>query len=158
MRSGAWLAALGALAFTVPPLLPAQGVPNLSGTWAMQADQSDFGPMPAPSARRDVIDHQEPKLTIRRTVTTAQGESSSDLVYVVDGKPYKNMAGPTEVTSTLHWDGRVLVMESVAVTPQGEIQITDRYTLSEDGKTLTVQRTFSVQGQQIPQTLVFARQ
>ena len=150
-------AALAALLLAVP-VLAAQGVPNLSGTWVLQADKSDFGQMPGPTARQDVIDHQEPKLTVQRTVTGPQGETMANLAYVVDGNPHKNMAGPTEVTSTLRWEGAVLVMSSVAAGAQGEVQITDRYSLSEDGKTLTQERTFSFQGQELRQTMVLARQ
>jgi hypothetical protein len=43
-------------------------------------------------------------------------------------------------------------------TPQGAATITDRYTLSADGKTLTQARTIAVQGQEIPQTLVLTKQ
>src|SRR6185436_8519115 len=115
-----------------------QAVPNLSGTWVMQADKSSFGQMPAPSGRTDVITHQEPKLTVKRTVVSGGVEQGSDLVFAVDGKPWKNMVGANEITSTLKWEGQTLVMVSTLTSPQGEITITDRYTLSEDGKTLNL--------------------
>jgi hypothetical protein len=136
----------------------AQSVPNLSGTWVLQVDKSDFGQGPAPTSRTDVIDHQEPKLLIKRTIVNASGSTSSDLVYAVDGKPYKNTVGPNELTSTLKWDGATLVMTSQASTPQGEFTITDRYSLSADGKTLTQARVFAAQGQEIPQTMILAKQ
>jgi hypothetical protein len=106
-----------------------------------------------------VIEHQEPKLTIKRTVlTTAAGESILNLVYAVDGKPHKNMAGPSELTSLLSWEGRTLVTVSTLETGQGQATITDRLTLSEDGKTLTQQRTLSMQGQEAKQTMVMVKQ
>ena len=153
-------AALLAIAIAVPAVSAAQQVPNLSGTWVLQADKSDFGMIAAPQSRTDVIEHQEPKLTIKRTVvTTVAGESTLNLVYVVDGKPHKNMAGPTELTSTLSWEGRTLVTVSTVATDQaGQMTITDRFTLSEDGKTLTQQRTLSAQGQEAKQTMVLAKQ
>lgn len=135
-----------------------QNVPNLSGTWIMQADKSDFGPIGGPSSRTDVIEHQEPRLTIKRTVVSAAGETASTLVYAVDGKPYKNTAGPSELTSTLKWDGQVLVMVTLTTLPQGEVTITDRYTLSADGKTLTQARTLSLGGQEAAQTIVLIKQ
>ena len=159
MRSMRAAAALLAIAIAVPAVSAAQ-VPNLSGTWVLQADKSDFGMIAAPQSRTDVIEHQEPKLTIKRTVvTTVAGESTLNLVYVVDGKPHKNMAGPTELTSTLSWEGRTLVTVSTVATDQtGQMTITDRFTLSEDGKTLTQQRTLSAQGQEAKQTMVLAKQ
>jgi hypothetical protein len=159
MRSMRAAAALLAIAIAVPAVSAAQQVPNLSGTWVLQADKSDFGMIPAPQSRTDVIEHQEPKLTIKRTVvTTAAGESILNLVYAVDGKPHKNMAGPSELTSTLSWEGRTLVTVSTLETDQGQATITDRLTLSEDGKTLTQQRTLSMQGQEAKQTMVMVKQ
>jgi hypothetical protein len=150
------LAAFAGLALATPAA--AQSVPNLSGTWTLQVDKSSFGMIPGPQSRTDVIDHQEPKLTIKRTIVSAAGETASNLVYAVDGKPYKNMVGESELTSTLKWEGQTLVMVSTVTTPQGEVTITDRYTLSTDGKTLTQARTILVQGQEIPQTMVLAKQ
>jgi hypothetical protein len=159
MRSMRAAAALLAIAFAIPAVSAAQQVPNLSGTWVLQADKSDFGMMPSPQSRTDVIEHQEPKLTIKRTVlTTAAGESILNLVYAVDGKPHKNMAGPSELTSLLSWEGRTLVTVSTLETGQGQATITDRLTLSEDGKTLTQQRTLSMQGQEAKQTMVMVKQ
>jgi hypothetical protein len=159
MRSMRAAAALLAIAFAVPAVAAAQQVPNLSGTWVLQADKSDFGMMAAPQSRTDVIEHQEPKLTIKRTVvTTAAGESQVSLVYAVDGKPHKNMAGPSELTSTLSWEGRTLVTVSTLDTQQGQATITDRLTLSEDGKTLTQERTLSIGAQEAKQTMVLVKQ
>lgn len=139
----------------------AQGasVPNLSGTWVLQVDKSDFAGMQAPTSRTDVFDHQEPKLTIKRSVTANGQEATSNLVYVIDTKPYKNMVGPNELTSTLHWEGPALVSVSTVQDPQaGEVTITDRYELSQDGKTLTQRRTLSAQGREAIQTLVLVKQ
>ena len=158
MRFASSVAAVAVLAAAAPGVSQAQTVPNLTGTWVLQLDKSDFGMMPGPQSRTDVIDHQEPKLTIKRTATSAAGETTASLVYEVDGKPYKNLVGPSEVTSTLKWEGGILVMASTISTPQGDVTITDRYTLSADGQTLTQARTLSLQGQEASQTFVLAKQ
>jgi hypothetical protein len=149
-----------AAAFVAGTAAPAcaQKPPSLSGTWVMQPDKSDFGPVPRPESRTDVIDHKEPRLTIKRTITAAGTETTSNLVYTIDGKPYKNMVGETEVTSTLNWDGQTLVMVSTVPGPQGQVTITDRFTLAADGKTMTQARTYSAQGEELKQTMVLARQ
>lgn len=136
----------------------AQSVPNLSGTWVLDAAKSDFGMMPAPSGRTDVIDHKEPALTINRTVVTPNGEVKTALAYAVDGKPHVNKAGTNEISSVLSWEGAVLVMVSTIETPNGQAILTDRYSLSEDGKALTQRRTISAQGQEMAQTIVLAKQ
>lgn len=152
------LVTLTAMALAMPAGLVAQDKPNFSGTWVLQTDKSDYGMMPPPMSRTDIIDHQEPKITIKRTATTAEGENKLDLVYAVDGKPWKNQAGPQEVSSTLHWEGQELVVVSEVDTPQGLATLTDRWSLSADGKTLTQTRTISIQGQELKQTMVLAKQ
>ena len=136
----------------------AQSVPNLTGTWVLDVSRSDFGMMPAPAGRTDVIDHKEPALVIKRTTTTPNGEVASTLTYAVDGKPYVNKAGNNDISSVLKWEATTLVVVSTAQTPNGEATITDRFSLSGDGKTLTQQRAISIQGQELAQTMVLAKQ
>lgn len=150
MRS---LLALTALALTAVPLA-AQAHPDLSGTWVLSIEKSQFGAAPAPQSRTDVIDHKDPALTIARTQVTPAGEVTSNLVFAVDGQPHRNKLGQGEMTSVLTWEGEELVMSSTLPTPQGEVTIVDRYRVSEDGKTLTQHRRLSVAGQEFEQTLV----
>jgi hypothetical protein len=150
------VALIAALAVAVPA--PAQTAPNLSGTWVLQVDKSDFGPFPAPQSRTDVIDHQEPRITITRTAVTQNGEVRFNLAFAVDGKPHKNVVNGNELTSTLRWDGPVLVIVSTTSTPQGDVTLTDRWSLSDDGKTLTQARTLEAGGQSLEQSAVFAKQ
>ena len=150
--------ALLTLALAVPALAGAQDVPNLSGTWVLQADKSDFGMMPAPTSRTDVITHKEPSLVIKRSISMAQGDVTTELTFGVDGKPWKNTSMGNEMSSTLKWDGKVLVVVSSVSTPQGDATITDRFTLSDDGKTLTQARVIAIQGQEIAQRMVLVKQ
>jgi hypothetical protein len=137
----------------------AQSAPDFSGTWRLVPERSDFGGGPAAISRTDVIEHREPRLAIRRTISNP-GETpvTATLTYAVDGKPYTNEIGGSSVTSTLAWDGPVLVMKSTVPTPQGDAELTDRFTLSANGDTLTMRRAIAVQGQELSQTMVFARQ
>ena len=43
-------------------------------------------------------------------------------------------------------------------TTQGPATLTDRWSLSADGKTLTQTRTINIQGQELKQTMVLAKQ
>lgn len=158
MRPILTTALLGALLAAAPAAARAQQVPNLSGTWVLQADKSDFGPIPGPTSRTDVIDHQEPKLNIKRTTVQNGTEVVGNLVFGIDGKEYKNTMGSQELTSTLKWDGAVLVVSTNTSMQGADVALLDRYSLSADGKTLTQDRTISVQGQQLSQKLVFAKQ
>ena len=126
----------------------------------LQTDKSDFGMMPGPTSRTDVITHAEPKLTIKRSLESEQtGKVTSDLVYAIDGKEWKNTtADGNELRSTLKWDGAVLVVTSQITTPNGDATITDRFSLSSDGKTMTQDRVISIQGQELTQKMVLAKQ
>jgi hypothetical protein len=151
--------ALLALPFAALTPVWAQAVPNLTGTWVMAADKSDFGPMPAPKVRTDVVDHKEPNLTIKRSLSGPDGAPVSvDLKYAVDGKTYTNTTPQGDIKSTLKWDGKTLVVTSQVPTPNGDAEVTDRFSLSDDGKTLTQNRTIAVQGQEIKQTVVLIKQ
>ena len=151
--------ALLALPFAAIAPARAQAVPNLTGTWVMAADKSDFGPMPAPKVRTDVIDHKEPNLIIKRSLSGPDGAPVAvDLKYAVDGKAYTNTTPQGDISSTLKWDGKDLMVTSQVPTPNGAAEVTDRFSLSDDGKTLTQNRTISVQGQEIKQTIVLIKQ
>lgn len=149
---------LSLLVSAAPQHAAAQAKPDFSGTWVLDLTKSDFGMMPAPTSRRDVIDHKEPALSIVRTQNSANGEATANLVYKVDGQPHVNDAAGQQVTSTLAWEGTTLVITSNLTLPQGEILIVDRMTLSDDGKTMNSHRTLSVQGQEFVQTSVLTKQ
>lgn len=147
------LAVLTALALTAAPLA-AQTHPDLSGTWVLSIEKSQFSGLPAPQSRTDVIDHKDPALTIARTQVTPAGEVTTNLVFAADGQPHTNALGQGEMTSVLTWEGEELVMNSTLPTAQGDVTIVDRYRLSADGKTLTQHRKLLVPGQEFEQTLV----
>ena len=145
---------LSLLVSAAPQSAAAQAKPDLSGTWVLDPSQSDFGMMPSPTSRTDVIEHQEPALTIHRT----NGDVTVHLAYRVDGQPHVNDANGQQVTSSLAWDGMVLVITSNLTVPQGEVLIVDRMALSEDGMTINSQRTLSIGGQEMVQTMVLRKQ
>jgi hypothetical protein len=129
--------------------------PNFSGTWVLDRSRSDppggfgGGRGGGPMANAEVvliIEHQEPTLKITRLVKTPQGDRTQELVYTTDGKENKNpgMRG-AEVKSKSKWDkGKLVTKASQTIeTPQGtvDLEITEIRSLSEDGKTLTVETT-----------------
>ena len=126
----------------VPTAARAQQAPNLSGTWELDASQSNFGMMPPPQKATVVIEHQEPTLKVTRTTVTARGERTTSETFTTDGKESKN-AGPmgNEYTSVLKWDGVVLTNTSKRQMQGNEIDISERWTVAPDGKTLTIART-----------------
>ena len=111
----------------------AQDQPNFSGTWELQVAKSEFGPLPAPESQVSVIDHKEPKLQIKVTSKTAQGEQISTRNLTTDGEENTNQVGSNTWKSKTRWEEKVLVTESNFELQGNKIRIKDRWTLSGDG-------------------------
>ena len=117
--------------------------PNFSGEWKMNAAKSNFGPMPAPESRTDKIDHKDPSLKLTSTFTTPQGERTREWSCTTDGKECENAMGQVSFKSSTKWDGGNLVVDSKGSFSNNEVQIKEKWSLSEDGKTLTIERHLS---------------
>jgi len=147
------------LAVFLPAIAQDTTKPNFSGIWNLDPDKSSFGPVTPPMAAQYVIRHIGAKLEFdyiqdgRRTRTelTADGEER-----VTDS----NEDGDTLTRS--YWNGRTLVNES-RVKPRGlkqtpSVRWTSRWSLSGDGKELTIQRHIDSGEQGIDQKVVFIKQ
>jgi len=139
-------------------LAQAQSKPNFSGPWKVNNSKSDFGPMPAPQSSTSKIDHKEPNLKIATTWVGDQGERTFEFSYTTDGKENTNSFGNVEFKSKATWEGSTLLIASKGGTDSGEFTMKDKWSLSEDGKTLTVVRAFSGPMGEATQTLVHEKQ
>jgi ABC-type oligopeptide transport system substrate-binding subunit len=114
--------------------------PNFSGVWKANIAKSDFGPMPAPIGASSKIDHQDPHLKLVGTEVREEGERTFEMNISTDGAQTTNRIGPLTLTTKARWEGSTLLVDSKASTDDGEVAIKDQWSLSEDGKTLTVVR------------------
>src|ERR1035441_7364315 len=134
-----------------------QTKPNLNGVWMMDPARSDFGTGPASESRLDKIGLDGVNLKDTITQKLRHGdESTYDMIYTIDGKESTNHGRGNLVKSTARWEGHELVIDSkVFALRQAAIQ--DRWSLSADGKTITLRRhmTGAVTAEQ---TLIFDRQ
>ena len=121
--------------------------PDLSGTWQIDRAKSDFGLFgDRPLAKADstlVVEHREPELKIRRTLSLGGREEVKEFAYYTDGRGETNQAtlGVGEVKSKTRWDGDRVVCEA-RITRRGqggpyELEVTQRWQVSAGGKTLT---------------------
>ena len=141
---GAGSAAMAAPAAAAAPATAAMShaggtPPNLSGTWKLSLTKSDFGQIPGPVSQIDTIEHNEPTVKIAVNQKGGMmGDTSYESAVTTDGKPSTSsgMAG-SMVTSTAHWDGAALVVDSSTSFQGTDVKIKDHFTLSDDGKTLT---------------------
>lgn len=151
--------AAAALVAVAPSAARAQQAPNLSGTWEMDAAQSDFGMMPGPTKSTLVIEHKDPALKVVATQVTPRGERTATNSYTTDGKESKNTGGMgNEVVSTLKWDGAVLTNAAKTQMQGAEVAINERWTVGPDGKTLTIARTVQSPMGEMQMKVVYLKQ
>ncbi len=132
--------------------------PDFSGEWKMNPAKSDFGAMPAPTSMLQKVTHNEPELKVVSSQVGERGEFTSEASYTTDGKECINRTRMGERKSTLRWDGDMLVIESKMDFQGNALTIADKWTLSEDGKTLTINRLFSSSMGEGEATIVLEKQ
>ena len=131
-----------AVLFSLAAVLLAMAKPNFSGSWKLNVSKSDFGQMPAPDSATYKIVHEDPKLRNSVKQSSQAGEFEFEASYTTDGKECVNQMFGNDFKSTLKWDGDALLIESTGHFGDNDITINEKWTLSEDGKTITIARTF----------------
>ena len=112
--------------------------PNFSGEWKMNAAKSNFAPLPQPDRLvRKIVQHDS-HLKIKTTQFGQQREIVTDLAYTTDGAECKNVIRGQQFTGNARWDGDTLSIESKRAVQGMEIVQTERWTLSADGRTMTI--------------------
>ncbi len=118
----------------------AQAHPDFSGTWTLDAAKSDQmgggrmgGGAPAP-------------MTVKQTATeltqeVTRGGRTMTTVYKLDGSESVNRTGRGESKSTAQFDGGKLVIKTAMEGPNGPMATTATWSLSADGKELTIVRS-----------------
>ncbi len=115
--------------------------PEVTGTWALDAAKSDFGPAPVPTDLVVTITGKAPDYQIHQT---GAGQPDMDLKFSTSGQPVTNQVGGAKMTSTHRWEGDVITGEVALDTPDGtRITFKDRITYSPDGKVMTTERTIN---------------
>ena len=132
----------------------AQAAANLTGVWKLNLAKSDFGPAPPPDSMTRTINHNDPSLQMSTFQKGAQGEVTTEVKYTTDGKMAENKGSK----GSAKWDGDKLVIDSVRQNQETEIKFHDVYSLSADGKVLTVNTHLAVPQGEFDLTLVFEKQ
>ena len=149
------LATLGAAA----PRVARLAHPDYSGTWNLDAAKSE-GPMNPTSATLKVT-QTDKTVTVDRTVSANGMTRSSTSVYNLDGSTSKNtvnaMGSTVEFSSTVEWNGDVMVIKTTAPIGPG-FSSTERWTLSDDKKTLVIAGDAVIGPQTVSNKQTFAKQ
>ena len=139
------------LVFLFGALLTANAAPNLSGKWKFNKDKSDMGAQSNIGSLVWEIDHKEPKISIR----IAQDELDLAISYFTDGREGTGTGfGDAEPKGRAEWKGDKLQTK----VDMGEQKISSSWSLSADGKVLTIERVREAAMGNLKQKMVFEKQ
>ncbi|MBI4891556.1 MAG: hypothetical protein HY821_13100 [Acidobacteria bacterium] len=135
------LLTLAALAAT---LCFAADKPNYSGLWKINAAKSDFGPMPqGPDKFERTIDHKDPAIKITTVQSMGGNERTVTVEYTINGQEQTVKTQMGEYKAIPAWKDNILEVSAKREMQGMEIKSVEKWTLSPDGKVLTVQTSLS---------------
>lgn len=131
-----------ALAFVAVTAIAADK-PNFTGNWKLNAAKSDFGPMPGPEKFDRKVDHKDPEIKLSTTQSREGNQRTTDATYIIDGKEHDVQMGPTTAKVTASWKDAVLEVVAKREIQGNAISSTELWSLSADGKVITVDSTIA---------------
>jgi len=150
-------------AMVIPFPVRAQGKPDFTGTWTMDAAKSD----PPPQGRGGRGGGMGGgTLTIKQTGTdltvTSEGrQGPQTMTYKLDGSPSSNevmgRGGAQTVKSTAKWDGATLVIEMTRDFNGMTITTKEIRTLSADGTVMTIESTSQTPQGEVKRKVVYTK-
>jgi hypothetical protein len=123
---------------------PAFAAPNLTGDWKLNLAKSQYGLLPAPLEVTRKIKLEGISLSMSTYQKSSQREGTSELKYTTDGKTCINKMANGESKGTARWDGATLIIDSSQQNGPMEIRSHEAWTLSSDGRTLTILTHLSI--------------
>ena len=120
-----------------------QAKPNFTGEWTINAQKSSFGDFPAPDSYTAKIEHNEPNIKVVTTQVGQMGEMTTERDCATDTGACTVKAQFGDIKSTAKWDGPTLVTDSTMDFNGMAMKGQEKMSLSDDGKTLTLDNTFS---------------
>ncbi len=112
--------------------------PNFSGKWQINLPKSDYGRIPPPQTLVRTVKQSDPNMSVSTTQSRQGKESTISFTYTTDGKESVSQTPTGDVRIVAKWEGDSLVVESTRDVQGNEVKQIDRWTMSEDGKSMTV--------------------
>ena len=150
--------AMLALALVASPVA-AQDSADLTGTWVLSTEASDFGRSPVPDSATIVIERADDRLVMRRDLYSEMhgGHRYYTFDMPIDGGFYPAMTADGEQEMQVMWDEGALVVKTEAQANVGPVDVTDRFRV-DDGRQLVIDRVVDVPGMgAMEMTIVYAR-
>ena len=137
------------------------GRPNFSGTWVLNLRASKLELKDAPTASTFNIRHTEPNFHLKRTHVYADGKRDTWRIDLISDGKHKVVRkdGPNRDVTRMYWDRDVLVLDEKVTAPDGSFGTNVvRYSLSNNGNTMTALEHEEYPGGQLTNQWVFDRQ
>lgn len=128
---------------------------NFSGTWKFDRAKSDASPANTPKKMSMKIDQSGAQMSVWYYVTDNLGDRDWGSNYTLDGKVNHNSWDGIEMKSSQEWNGDSLVFD---VKRGANSQYKETWSLSTDGKTLTVSRHTIFAHSDLTETFVYDKQ
>ena len=135
----------------------AYAAPNVGGEWRLNPAKSSYGKFPAPQSMSRKITLDGTKLSITTVQKGAQGEVTSEYHYTTDGKQSVNKVTGGESKGSAQWIGDKLMVESSREVQGATLSQKEIWTISPDGKTLTIDAHVSLPNGEFDVKQVFDR-
>ncbi len=134
--------------------------PNFSGSWKMNPQSSNFGPLAAhaPKEITRAIEHSDPALQFKTVQRGAKAEVVTTMKFTTDGKPTVNTLRGIEIKGSAKWNGDLLVIETRRMSDGVEILQSDQWTLEEGGRSMKVDSSVTTPKGTMQFTIVFDKQ
>ena len=150
--------------------------PDFSGSWQLDRDASVLPQRPEGGGRRVGRLFGRGEQTVRGPAETLVVTQTSDTLFVeqrredgsqtlryrLDGSSSVNPMPRGELTTTSRWDGATIVTEGTQDIPRLlrdiSIPLTERRSLSADGRTMTVESTRTMPFGDVAVTLVYRKE
>jgi len=134
--------------------LVAADKPDFSGNWKLNVDKSDFGPMPKPEKADYTIVHKDPEMNVKSVAVGSMGEMTNEVKILTDGTEFTNTVRGQEVKGTAKWDGKSLVVTQKLEIQGTAITFVQKWTLSDDGKSIVQEVNISTPQGEVAQKAV----
>jgi hypothetical protein len=132
--------------------------PNLSGDWKLNLSKSNYGSFPAPLGATRKIVQNGVKLSMITIQKGPKGEVTSDLSYTTDGKESVNQLQTGESKGSAQWIGDKLTIDSSREIQGTVLKQKEIWSVSADGKTLTIDAHVSLPNGEFDVKQVFEKQ
>jgi hypothetical protein len=135
----------------------ATGPPDFSGIWALNAYRSELAGERPPQSKVQIVEHKGAELVVTIDEINERGTVHGVARYTTGGEDVVNDVLGNPMTSSISWEGAVMIMRTWGKFGNADLVLVDRWSMSPDGRTLTIAREFRGHGRVVNQALVFDR-